>query len=99
MERFCIIALSTQSAGGLNKQALPLNARRLAENRKPGLGALEATKMKRIAETVKGDRVVVMRRGIAEAGTVVRVKKDGTRTIRLDDYSPIDEAVMVDVRP
>ena len=55
--------------------------------------------MKRIAETAKGDRVVVMRRGIAESGTVVRVKKDGTRTVRLDDYSAIDEALLVDVRP
>jgi hypothetical protein len=55
--------------------------------------------MKRIIETVKGDRVVVMRRGIAESGTVTRVKKDGTRTIKLDDYSTVDEALFVDVRP
>lgn len=55
--------------------------------------------MKRLAETVKGDRVVVMRRGLAESGTVRLVKKDGTRVVELDDYSAVDEAKVIDVRP
>ena len=55
--------------------------------------------MKKLCEAVKGDRVVVMRRGIAESGTVRLVKKDGTRVVELDDYSAVDEAKVVDVRP
>ena len=55
--------------------------------------------MKPMGETTKGDRVVIFRRGIAESGTVWLVKKDGTRVVKLDDYSVIDEAIMVDVRP
>ena len=55
--------------------------------------------MKPLRETVAGDRVVVVRRGIAESGTVTRVKKDGTRVVKLDDYSTLDEALYVDVRP
>lgn len=55
--------------------------------------------MKPLRDTVAGDRVVVMRRGIAESGTVARVKVDGTRVVKLDDYSAGDEALYVDVRP
>lgn len=55
--------------------------------------------LKRLGETVKGDRTVVFRKGVAEAGTVWLVKKDGTRVVKLDDHSAVDEAVMVDVRP
>lgn len=60
---------------------------------------LEVVTMKKLKDTVKGDRVVVFRRGISESGTVWLVKKDGTRVVELDDYSAIDEAKMVDVRP
>lgn len=49
----------------------------------------EVAAMKKLGETVKGDRVVVFRRGLPESGTVWLVKKDGTRVVKLDDYSPV----------
>jgi len=55
--------------------------------------------MKPLGQTVKGDRVVVTYRGLAQSGVVWRVKKDGTRIVRLDDYCPVSEARMVDVMP
>jgi len=55
--------------------------------------------MKKLCETVRGDRVVVMHRGVAESGTVRLVREDGTRVVELDDYSSVNEAKVVDVRP
>ncbi len=55
--------------------------------------------MKPLAETIKGDRVVFFKRGVPESGTVMRVKKDGTRTIKPDCPDPINEYAWVDVRP
>lgn len=54
--------------------------------------------MKALSETVKGDRVVFFNNGIPETGTVMRVKKDGTRTVK-PDSPDVNEGCYVDVRP
>lgn len=49
-------------------------------------------------KAAKGDKVQFVYRGQVVTGTVVRVKKDGVRTVKLDDNDYFEEE-MVDVKP
>lgn len=48
-----------------------------------------------VGKAVKDERVAIFYRGIAHAGTVWKVKKDGTRIVKLDEEAS-NGALMVD---